>query len=460
MVGPAMAGGFGRAATLCVALALPLGGLALLLAQPTWDLHWEHHPAHFWLVLLTAAVSALLAYGTGEAAVRRGDARVLHVSLAFLSSSGFLLLHALATPGVLIADPNPGFVVATPVGVALGSLFALRSTVEVSGNRAVREVRTAKRARVVLVAVMVGWAVLSLAGLPPLDGAPGDAEALPAVLAAPAVLLYAVSGARYVMLWRRQRALILLMVLSAFVLLSEAMLTIALARSWHLSWWQWHLLLLGAYALVAYGSRVSWRDERFGDLYLQQNRAGHRDMSVLFADLQGFTPYSEQHAPEEVARMLDTYFAVAVPAVVTPYGGEVHQIIGDALMVTFNRRGDQPDHARRAAGAGLALQAATLPVAEQHPEWPRFRVGINTGEVSLSVLGTTGGRTQAIVGDVVNTASRIEGRAPAGGVALGPATVALLQDAETTPLGPLELKGKEQPVEAHLLLSLGRAPTG
>jgi class 3 adenylate cyclase len=458
MVEPAAAGSRAtRAAALSVALALPLVGLALLLTRPHWDLHWEHHPAHFWLVMSTAALAALLAYGTGDAAVRRGDARVLHVSLAFLASSGFLLLHSLATPGALIPDSNPGFVLATPVGVALGSLFALRSTVEVSGDRAVREVRIAKRARLVLLAVMLGWAVVSLAGVPPLDVPPEDAEELPAALAVPAVLLYAVSGALYLRLWRRQPALMLLMVLSAFVLLAEAMLTMALARSWHLSWWEWHLLLFGAYALVAYGARVSWRDERFGDLYLDQTRAGQRDISVLFADLQGFTPFSEQHSPGEVAAMLNAYFAVAVPAVVgPPSGGEVHQIIGDALMVIFNRRGDQPDHAQRAAAAGLALQAATRPVADAHPDWPRFRVGVNSGGVSLSVIGTTGGRALAVVGDVVNTASRIEGRAPAGGVAIGPATKALLpDDAETTSLGELALKGKAEPVEAHLLLSLG-----
>src|SRR3954452_10773870 len=108
----------GRAVEMTDALAAPLAVLGLLLSEPGWDLHWEHHPTHFWLVMLTAAVAAVLAYATGDAAVRRGDARVLHVSLTFLSSSGFLLLHALATPGVLVVDPNPGFVLATPVGVA------------------------------------------------------------------------------------------------------------------------------------------------------------------------------------------------------------------------------------------------------------------------------------------------------------------------------------------------------
>jgi class 3 adenylate cyclase len=229
---------------------------------------------------------------------------------------------------------------------------------------------------------------------------------------------------------------------------------IAFARSWHLSWWEWHILMLAAFGLVAVGARISWREERFTDLYLPDTAAGDREMSVLFADLQGFTTFSEAHDPSEVTAMLNEYFAVAVPAVVAPYGGDVDRIIGDALMVTFNRRGDQPDHARRAAGAGLALQEATSRVAAAHPGWPRFRVGINSGPVTVSVLGTGGGRTHTVIGDTVNTASRIEGRAPAGGVAIGPGTAARLSGARVAPLGRLDLKGKSEPVTAFLLEAL------
>jgi len=177
-------------------------------------------------------------------------------------------------------------------------------------------------------------------------------------------------------------------------------------------------------------------------------------MSVLFADLEGFTTFAERHEPEEVTAMLNAYFSMAVPAVVSPYGGEVDRIIGDALLVTFNKRGDQPDHAERAAAAGLALQAATSTVSRAHPEWPRFRVGINSGPVSVSLLGTEGGRTHTVVGDTVNTASRIEGKAPAGSVAIGPHTKALLPGAVTVPLGALEVKGKSERVETHLLLAM------
>jgi class 3 adenylate cyclase len=178
-------------------------------------------------------------------------------------------------------------------------------------------------------------------------------------------------------------------------------------------------------------------------------------MSIVFADLQGFTTYSETHDPQSVTAMLNAYFDVAIPPVVGRFGGDIDRIIGDALMVTFNRRGDQPDHARRAAAAALTLQEVTARVAEQHPDWPRFRVGVNSGEVSVSLLGAEGGRTHTVIGDTVNIASRLEGKAPVGGVAVSEDTLARLPGARTKPLGELALKGKAEPVKAYQLISLG-----
>ena len=128
-------------------LTVPLIGLALLLVRPDLDLRWEHHPAHFWLVLGTAIVSAVLAYATGEAAGRRGDARLFYVSLAFLSSAGFLALHALATPGVVLGKIQHRIRHRHTRGVALGSVFAARSTADLSGQSAVRNVRIARLIR-------------------------------------------------------------------------------------------------------------------------------------------------------------------------------------------------------------------------------------------------------------------------------------------------------------------------
>jgi class 3 adenylate cyclase len=306
----------------------------------------------------------------------------------------------------------------------------------------------------VVLGLMLLWAVLSLGHLPPLAGTVEDVQSLPALLAVLGVLLYGYAAARYLSLWRRSGSTLLVAVMAAFLLLAESLVAIAFARGWHLSWWEWHLLMLAAFALVAVGARLSWHEERFADLYLHDTVAGTREISVLFADLQGFTTYSEAHRPEEVTAMLNEYFAVAVPAVVSPYGGDVDRIIGDALMVTFNKRGDQHDHAVRAAAAGLAMQEATGQVAERHAGWPRFRVGINSGPATVSVLGTGGGRTHTVIGDTVNTASRIEGKAPAGGVAISAATRAAVPEAVTAPLGNLELKGKAEPVETFLLLSL------
>jgi class 3 adenylate cyclase len=442
-------------AAAAVVLLLPVAGLALLLARPGLDVAWEHHPSHFWLVLLSAALSAALAYATGVAALRRGDARVFLVSLAFLSAAGFLGLHALATPGVLLAGSNAGFAVATPVGLAVGSGFAAVSSLDLSGPRGVRTMRYARLIRLMLLLVMAGWAVASLAQLPPLhqEAAPERAAGVLSSVALIAIILYAVPAVRYLLLWRQRPALMLLAVMAAFVLLGQSMVAVVFARNWHLSWWEWHVLMLTAFALVAAGARAQWHEERFADLYLAGTAAGRQEMSVLFADLQGFTTFSEQHSPSEITAMLNAYFQVAVPSVVRQ-GGDVDRIIGDALMVTFNKRGDQPDHAVRAARAGLALQDATGRVAAEHPGWPRFRVGINSGPVSVSVLGTAGGRTHTVIGDTVNTASRIEGKAPGGGVALGPGTRDLLPDAVTESLGMLDLKGKAEPVEAHLLISL------
>ena len=100
--------------------------LALLLARPEVDARWEHHPAHFWLVLATALASVGLALVSSHAT--RGDARLTLVSLTFLASAGFLGLHAPATPGILLAGKNAGFVVATPVGLLLGAFFAATSS--------------------------------------------------------------------------------------------------------------------------------------------------------------------------------------------------------------------------------------------------------------------------------------------------------------------------------------------
>src|SRR5919197_1531846 len=145
-----------------VALLVPFAGFFILLAQRDWDVHWENHKAHFWLVFAVAVVNAVLGFAMSEAARRRGDARVFLVGLAFLTTGGFLALHALATPGVLLDGKNTGFVVATPVGLFLGSCFAALSSLDFSSERSLALVRREGWIRAGVLILLAGWALWSL----------------------------------------------------------------------------------------------------------------------------------------------------------------------------------------------------------------------------------------------------------------------------------------------------------
>jgi class 3 adenylate cyclase len=102
----------------------------------------------------------------------------------------------------------------------------------------------------------------------------------------------------------------------------------------------------------------------------------------------------------------------------------------------------------------LAIQQVTGEVAAEHPEWPRFRVGVNTGEAAVGLLGTAGGRTFTVIGDAVNLAARLEGAASVGEVLVGAETARRLPTARTEALGPVQVKGKAESVEVYRLVDL------
>ena len=430
--------------------------LVLVLAHPAADGTWENHPAHFWLVLGAAAINVALGYAVGVAARRRRDARLLLVSLAFVSAAGFLGLHALATPGVLIGK-NAGFELATPVGLALAGLFAAASGLRLRPRTAEQVLRWAWLLVGGLSLLMAAWAVVSLAELSPLAGELGteQLDGWQIALAGAGVVLYALAALGYYRLYRRRSEQFLLVIAVAFALLAEAMLVIAWARNWRASWWEWHLLMLVAFVAIAVSARTEWHEERFSPLYLDETLAGTREVSVLFADLEGFTSFSDRTSPARVAAMLNDYYRRLVP-LLEANDGVVHQIIGDAVMVIFNQHGDQTDHAGRAARTALAFQAAAAEIAAGHPEWPRFRAGVNSGEVLAGLVGgPSGHRKHGVVGDTVNLAARLESVAPVGGVVIGAETAAALPSgAVVERLPPLQVKGKEEPVEAYVLHTL------
>jgi adenylate cyclase len=432
-------------------VALPLIGFVLLLVAPGADLQWEDHPAHFWLVLSAGVLSGILAYATSETARRRADARLLLVSLAFLTSAGFLGLHALATPKVLLDGPNEGFALATPFGLLVASGLAAASAMPLGPRAAEAIVRRARLLQGSVVGLMAIWAVASLASLPPLDDAtPVERASGPLiVLAAVGVAAYAYAAGRYFVMYARSRAVVLLSVAIACTLLAEAMLAVAFARNWHATWWEWHLLMLFAFGAIAVAARREGPAERFSDLYLEETAAGKRDVSVMFADLAGFTSFSEGRDPREVSEMLNALFEVTIPPIVRRHGGEIDRLIGDAIMATFNTRGDQPGHARQAVEAARDLQRESASLVAEHPDWPRFRAGVASGEALVGVLGADRGRSYTVIGDTVNLAARLESLAPVGGVAVSGGTADALEDVPLRSLGAVAVKGRAEPVEAY-----------
>ncbi|HEX2883247.1 MAG TPA: adenylate/guanylate cyclase domain-containing protein, partial [Candidatus Limnocylindria bacterium] len=403
-------------AGLAIALTLPVVGLALLVARPELDVEWRHQPIHFWLVLGTAALSVALAMLTNEAASRRADARIVLVSLAFLLAAGFLGLHALATPGVLIPSPNAGFAIATPVGLALASVAAAASASPLAGPRSSFVLRHRVALRRGVLGLLLGWGLASLLGLPPLSGPPTEEMNEVGTIAAIATVgLYGFAAWRYVQIARRRASRFAVVVAASLVLLAEAMLAVAVSRGWHLSWWEWHVLMTAAFALIALGARTEYRrtgslvatfepiyleatlerldrwhgraiaelaaasesaqerervldslrregasgdelrlmdeaaheirrvDELFRPYlpqrYAERLRTGEgsaadreRVVSVLFADLAGFTSFSERHAPMEVIGMLNAFWAAAVP-VIDALDGAIEHFAGDGILV-------------------------------------------------------------------------------------------------------------------------------
>ena len=244
-------------------LALPLLGLWLLLAVPSADLLIEHHPTHFWLVVAVAAVDVGLAVVVDRAALRHDDPRLLLVGLGFLAAALFFVLHALATPGVLLDTRNGGFALATPVGLALAALFTAASALDFPPARAERVLRAGPWLRSGLYTLAAVWGIVSLADLPPLAD-PAVAERLsgPVVgTAVVSVVLYVAAAVRFYLLYRRRRSVVLLSIITASVLLAEAMVAVVVSANWRLTWWLWHVLMVMAFGYVAYSAYVAYRRE-------------------------------------------------------------------------------------------------------------------------------------------------------------------------------------------------------
>ena len=155
-----------------------------------------------------------------------------------------------------------------------------------------------------------------------------------------------------------------------------------------------------------------------GDLALEERRV----VTVLFADLVGYTSLAEHLDPERVKRLVEACFERLV-ADIELFGGRVDKLLGDAIVALFGAPVAHEDDAERAVRAALRMQDTLARyAAEIQADELRMRIGINTGEVLVGILA---GSDYTAMGDVVNTASRLQALAPPGGVLAGAATIAL-----------------------------------
>lgn len=178
-----------------------------------------------------------------------------------------------------------------------------------------------------------------------------------------------------------------------------------------------------------------------------------RVVSVLFADIRGYTTLTETLEPPALMDVLNTYYGI-IGRVILKYGGTINQYAGDMIMASFNAPNPQPDHAARAVQAALEsqaeLQAARANQAaliEVH-----FGMGINTGAVVVGYVGFEDRFDYATLGEATNIAFRFSSMAEGGQVLIGPETLAAVHSqVDVKPLGPLTLKNRATPLPVFVV---------
>jgi adenylate cyclase len=169
------------------------------------------------------------------------------------------------------------------------------------------------------------------------------------------------------------------------------------------------------------------------------------DVSIMFCDVPGFTPFAEQASATEVVSALNALFEVLVP-IIGRHGGHVDKFIGDGLLAVFGAPEGYADHADRALAAGLeildAVDGSGVPLG--------VCVGLNSGPVVAGSIGGAGRLNFSVIGDAVNVAARVEAATRDTGdhLLLTRATRdALVRPASLVSRGSISLKGKTEPME-------------
>ncbi len=180
------------------------------------------------------------------------------------------------------------------------------------------------------------------------------------------------------------------------------------------------------------------------------------NITTLFADIRGFTSFSENLTPEELVSVLNQYLAAAADAILEQEG-TVDKFMGDAVMAWFNAPIPQPDHTLRAVRAALGMRQSIQALHNMLPKGAQldFGLGIHYGEAVLGLIGTEKRIDYTAIGDSVNTAKRIQENATSNQVLISAAAYQFVKDQiEVQPAEPIFAKGKSHPLNVFEVIGI------
>jgi adenylate cyclase len=174
-----------------------------------------------------------------------------------------------------------------------------------------------------------------------------------------------------------------------------------------------------------------------------------RELTIMFADIRGFTGLSERLKPEQVVELLNSYLAAATD-VIFQHQGTIDKFIGDAIMALFGAPVKIENHALHAVRAALAMQQRFTETIPRQGQRASFGIGINTGDGVVGTIGAPQLMSYTVIGDVVNVAARLQGEARAGEVLITEDTYRrVAEHVAAEELGSIYVKGRLAPVTMY-----------
>ncbi|MBI4492241.1 MAG: adenylate/guanylate cyclase domain-containing protein [Chloroflexi bacterium] len=409
--------------------ALAVVALSWLLAHPQQNLELRAPLEHSTIVSNVSALALAVAVVLARTALQTGQGGMFLLALGFMSMAGLFAVHAIVTPGVLLKDQAEQYGRLTGLSAYLSlfvpALFFSARYARLPAGFAQRLPLHPSTVFVAVAGALLGYAVIGIWMPALLAGLPLSSPPVSYGLAIATVLLLGFATWRQTLASAAARLPTHTALVVAFLLLAGAQAAMTLAPLWTLAWWEYHGLMLAA-VVLALGATFVELDRRRGlERFLPATvvervlsgdplrLAGERRVvTVLFADLRDMTPLAEMLPAEAVVELLNAYLGALARCVLT-HGGMLDKFLGDGLMAVFGVLDDPSDGAVPAARAVLHMRKAmqTLNNERTARAQPpiKFGVGMHTGVVVLGSVGLPERSDYTAIGDVVNTAARLEG---------------------------------------------------